>query len=154
MMSFDIEESARVEIADSLAVLLADSYTLYLKTQNYHWNVTGPMFPGLHTMFEVEYLELRDAVDVIAERIRALGRPAPASFKAFGDLTSIAEADKVPDALDMVRNLAAGHETVARSARAVVEKAEPAGDIATADLATGRVEIHEKTAWMLRTTGG
>ncbi|MEX0825668.1 MAG: DNA starvation/stationary phase protection protein [Acidimicrobiia bacterium] len=153
-MSFDIEEGARIEIADALSVLLADSYTLYLKTQNYHWNVTGPMFPALHAMFETEYLELRDAVDVIAERIRALGRPAPASYKAFGELTSIEEAEKIPEALDMVRDLAAGHETVARTARAVVDRAEPAGDIATVDLATGRVEIHEKTAWMLRTTGG
>jgi starvation-inducible DNA-binding protein len=153
-MSFDIEEGARIEIADALSVLLADSYTLYLKTQNYHWNVTGPMFPGLHAMFETEYLELRDAVDVIAERIRALGRPAPASYKAFGELTSVEEAEQIPEALDMVRDLAAGHETVARTARAVVDRAEPAGDIATVDLATGRVEIHEKTAWMLRTTGG
>lgn len=153
-MSFDIEEGARIEIADALSVLLADSYTLYLKTQNYHWNVTGPMFPALHAMFETEYLELRDAVDVIAERIRALGRPAPASYEAFGELTSIEEAEKIPEALDMVRDLAAGHETVARTARAVVDTAEPAGDIATVDLATGRVEIHEKTAWMLRTTGG
>lgn len=153
-MSFEIDESARTEIGDSLSVLLADSYTLYLKTQNYHWNVTGPMFPGLHAMFEAEYLELRDAVDLIAERIRALGRPAPATYKAFGTLTSIVEAEDVPEALDMVRDLALGHETVARTARAVVEKAEPAGDIATVDLATGRVELHEKTAWMLRTTGG
>ena len=153
-MSFDIEEGARIEIADALSVLLADSYTLYLKTQNYHWNVTGPMFPALHAMFETEYLELRDAVDVIAERIRALGRPAPASYKAYGELTSIEEAEQIPDALDMVRDLAAGHETVARTARAAVDRAEPAGDIATVDLATGRVEVHEKTAWMLRTTGG
>jgi starvation-inducible DNA-binding protein len=147
-----LDETARGKVADELAGLLADTYTLYLKTHNYHWNVTGPMFPALHTMFEVQYLELRDAVDVIAERIRAIGRPAPGTSRAFAALTSIKEEDAVPEALEMVRDLVAGHETVAGTARDVVSTAIAGGDVATADLATRRVDIHEKTAWMLRAT--
>lgn len=148
------DSKAREGIADALSTLLADSYTLYLKTQNYHWNVEGPQFHALHTMFEEQYIELRDAVDRIAERIRALGFPAPGSYRAFADRTSIGEADDgIASAGDMVRSLAEGHETLAATARAAVDAAEEADDVATADLATNRVEIHEKTAWMLRAMG-
>ena len=147
-----IEEKARSNIADELAGLLGDTYTLYVKTQGYHWNVTGPMFRSLHLMFEEEYLELRDAVDVIAERIRALGHPAPGSFAQFGKLSTVAEDQTVPEALEMVRSLAKGHEAAARRARRVVAEAEKGGDAASADLATTRIELHEKTAWMLRST--
>ena len=147
-----IEDAARAEISEHLSRLLADSYLLYLKTQNYHWNVTGPMFRSLHLMFEEQYLELRDAVDVIAERIRALGHPAPGSFAAFAKIATVKESEGTPDAMDMVRDLAAGHEAAARTARTVVGSAEEAGDVASADMATGRIEIHEKTAWMLRAT--
>ncbi|MEX2323681.1 MAG: DNA starvation/stationary phase protection protein [Acidimicrobiia bacterium] len=142
---------ARAGIAAALSTLLADSYTLYLKTQNYHWNVEGPQFHALHNMFEEQYVELREAVDRIAERIRALGFLAPGSFASFAELTSIGEAtDGITPAGDMVRTLAEGHETLAETARTAVEEAEKAVDVATADLATNRVEIHEKTAWMLR----
>jgi starvation-inducible DNA-binding protein len=151
-MTTAVDEESRAEIAGALSRLLADTYTLYLKTQGDHWNVTGPMFPGLHAMFETQYIELRDAVDLIAERIRALGHPAPAGFTAYGKLSSIAEGEAGLEALDMVRDLAAGHETAAQTARDVVAGAEKADDIATADLATTRVEVHEKTAWMLRAT--
>jgi starvation-inducible DNA-binding protein len=142
---------ARAGIAAALSTLLADSYTLYLKTQNYHWNVEGPQFHSLHTMFEAQYVELREAVDRIAERLRALGFPAPGSYAAYAALTSIGEAaEGITPADDMVRTLAEGHETLAATARAAVEEADKANDVATADLATNRVEIHEKTAWMLR----
>jgi starvation-inducible DNA-binding protein len=147
-----IDEEARTKICGILERLLADTYTLYLKSQNYHWNVTGPMFRSLHLMFEEHYMELRDAVDEIAERIRALGFTAPASYAEFSRLTEIPEGDSSADALAMVRSLAEGHEATARTARAVVEAAEAAGDVATADLATVRIETHEKTAWMLRAT--
>ncbi len=147
-----IDAKAREAISKELSRLLADSYTLYLKTQNYHWNVTGPMFRSLHLMFEEQYIELRDAVDGIAERIRALGYPAPGSFKEFAALGSGAEEEGTPEAMEMVRRLAAGHEATARTARDVVKIAEPAGDVATVDLATVRIETHEKTAWMLRAT--
>jgi starvation-inducible DNA-binding protein len=145
-----IDPTARKEVSDHLAHLLADSYLLYLKTQNYHWNVTGPMFRTLHLMFEEQYLELRDAVDVIAERIRALGHPAPGSFAEFSSLATVKESDGIPEAMEMVRDLAAGHEAAARTARKVVALAEAAEDVASADLATERIETHEKTAWMLR----
>jgi starvation-inducible DNA-binding protein len=146
----EIDETGRAAIAESLSRLLADTYTLYLKTQNYHWNVEGPQFHALHTMFEEQYVELRDAVDRIAERIRALGFPAPGSYAEYSKLTSIEEAEPgIADSIDMVRALAAGHETLAGSARATVDVSEEAGDVATADLATNRVEVHEKTAWML-----
>lgn len=150
----EIDDSAREGIADALSRLLADTYTLYLKTQNYHWNVEGPQFHALHTMFEAQYIELRTAVDRIAERIRALGHPAPGSYAEYADLTKIAEAAPgIADASDMVDALASGHETLAGTARAAVATAEEADDVATADLATNRVEVHEKTAWMLRAMG-
>jgi len=147
-----IEDAARKDIADGLGRLLADSYSLYLKSHNYHWNVTGPMFRSLHLMFEEHYIELADAVDVVAERIRALGFPAPATFSEYRDLSSVEATEGVPAAMDMVRDLVVGHETVARTAREVVAIAENGGDVATADLATARVEVHDKTAWMLRAT--
>jgi starvation-inducible DNA-binding protein len=145
-----ITEDARTEIAAGLSRLMADTYTLYLTTHGYHWNVTGPLFHSLHQMFEDEYLELWAAVDVIAERIRALDSLAPGSSTEIAALTSVEEGGGSPEALEMVARLVAGHETVIRTAREVVETAEKGGDVATADLATGRIEIHEKTAWMLR----
>ena len=147
-----IEDAARKDIADGLARLLADSYSLYLKSHNYHWNVTGPMFRSLHLMFEEHYLELADAVDVVAERIRALGFPAPATFSEYRNLSSVEATEGVPEAMDMVRALMVGDETVARIAREVVAIADNGGDVATADLATARIEVHDKTAWMLRAT--
>ena len=151
-INIGIADADREKISQGLERLLADTHTLYLKTHNYHWNVTGPMFNTLHLMFETHYLELRDAVDVIAERIRALGFFAPATYSAFARLSSIKEEDAIPAAMQMVRNLAEGHETVARTCREVVALAEAGGDVATADLATQRIELHEKTAWMLRAT--
>lgn len=145
-----IEEAHRVAIVAGLSRLLADSYTLYLKTHNFHWNVTGPMFSTLHQMFEVHYNELALAVDEIAERIRALGAPAPGSYSAFARLTSVPEAEGRVAATDMVRALVADHETVVRTARAVFAAAGEASDEATADLLTQRLQVHEKTAWMLR----
>lgn len=147
-----LSDTTRKELADGLARLLADTYTLYLKTHGYHWNVTGPMFRSLHLMFEEEYMELRDAVDVIAERIRALGYEAPGSYAELAKLSSVADEAGSPEAMDMVRRLVEGHETVIRTGREVVASAEAAGDVATADLATQRIDIHEKTAWMLRAT--
>ena len=140
----------RVSIADDLSRLLADTYTLYLKTHNFHWNVTGPMFQTLHTMFEEEYTELWTALDEIAERIRSLGQPAPGSYKAFSKLTSIEEEDGVPEAKEMIRQLVAGHEAVAKTARSIFPAAEEGQDEVTADLLTQRMQVHEKTAWMLR----
>lgn len=151
-INIGITDEARKTITTNLSRLLADTYALYLKSQNYHWNVTGPMFTALHQMFETHYMELRDAVDAIAERIRSLGYPAPASFSEFTQLTGIPEGNSASDAMTMVRDLATGHEACARTARTAVEAAEAAGDVATADLATVRVDIHEKTAWMLRAT--
>jgi starvation-inducible DNA-binding protein len=147
-----IPEQERVAVAEGLSRLLADSYTLYLKTHNYHWNVTGPQFNSLHAMFEAQYSELALAVDEIAERIRALGLAAPGSYKVFSELTSIAEEDGVPSAEEMVRNLVIGHETVARTARETFTQAEQANDEPTADLLTQRMQLHEKTAWMLRSS--
>ena len=146
-----ISEEDRLAIADALSQLLADSYTLYLKTHNYHWNVTGPQFGELHTMFEGQYTDLATAVDEIAERIRALGHIAPGSYAQFGARTTVSEAQsgKVP-AMEMVRDLAISHETVARAAAMVVEVATAANDDPTQGLATDRRQIHEKTAWMLR----
>jgi starvation-inducible DNA-binding protein len=140
----------RAEIADGLGRLLADSYTLYLKTHNYHWNVTGPQFNTLHLMFEEQYTELALAVDEIAERIRALGHPAPATYAAFSRLTSIPEEEGVPGASDMIRHLVQGQESVVRTARSIFPIVEAAGDEPTADLLTQRMQVHEKTAWMLR----
>jgi len=147
-----LDETARKGIADGLAKLLADTYALYLKTHGYHWNVAGPMFRSLHLMFEEQYMELRDAVDEIAERILALGYPAPASYAELGRLASVPDDPTVPEAMEMVRRLVDGHETVIRTARDVVRAAEASEDVATADLATVRIETHEKTAWMLRAT--
>ena len=140
----------RREIAGGLSRLLADSYTLYLITHNFHWNVTGPMFQTQHLMFETQYNELALAVDLIAERIRALGAPAPGSYRQFAELSSIPEADGVPKATDMIRELVEGQEAVVRTARQVFEIAERANDQPTADLLTQRMQLHEKTAWMLR----
>ncbi len=140
----------REKIVAGLSKVLADTYTLYLKTHNFHWNVEGPMFNTLHLMFEQHYTEAALAVDLVAERIRALGFPAPATYKEFSKLTSIEETEGVPDALDMVRLLVSGHEAVARTARAAFPSAEKASDESTCDLLTQRLQIHEKTAWMLR----
>jgi starvation-inducible DNA-binding protein len=145
-----IKEKDRKELAKGLSALLADSYTLYLKTHNFHWNVTGPMFQTLHLMFEQQYNELALAVDTIAERIRSLGYPAPASYSAYARLSTVTDTDGVPAATDMVRLLVADHETVVRTARKVLSQAEEAHDQATADVATERLQVHEKTAWMLR----
>jgi starvation-inducible DNA-binding protein len=145
-----IEAAKRQEIANGLSRVLADSYTLYLKTHNFHWNVTGPMFQTLHLMFEVHYNELALAVDLVAERIRALGFPAPGTYKQFGELSAIKEESGVPKAQDMIRLLVEGHETVARTAREVFKIAESVSDQPTCDLLTQRMQVHEKTAWMLR----
>ena len=145
-----ITEQDRKAIADGLSRLLADTYTLYLKTHNFHWNVTGPMFQTLHLMFETQYNELALAVDQIAERIRALGYPAPGTYGAYAKLSSIEEEDGVPRAQDMIRLLVEGQEAVVRTARSVFPSAEKANDEPTADLLTQRMQIHEKTAWMLR----
>ncbi|NMF84331.1 Dps family protein [Nodosilinea sp. P-1105] len=145
-----IDEKDRQAIADGLSKLLADTYTLYLKTHNFHWNVTGPMFQTLHLMFEEQYNELALAVDQIAERIRALGFPAPGTYKAFGKLSSIQEDDGVPVAEDMIRQLVEGQEAVVRTARSVFPAVDKAHDEPTADLLTQRMQVHEKTAWMLR----
>mgnify|MGYP001380895855 CR=1 FL=1 len=153
-VNIGIPEKERNEIAKGLSKVLADSYTLYLKTHNYHWNVTGPMFQTLHAMFEEHYTELATAVDDIAERIRALGVLAPGSYKAFSDLTSIEEVDQVPEALDMVRDLVKSHETLIRTARSVLPTAGEVNDEATVDLLTQRIQLHEKTAWMLRSLLG
>ncbi|MYA14721.1 MAG: DNA starvation/stationary phase protection protein [Acidimicrobiaceae bacterium] len=145
-----IDEADRIAIAEGLSRLLADSYTLYLKTHNYHWNVVGPMFNTLHLMFEEQYTELALAVDQIAERIRALGEPAPGSYREFASLSSVSEEDDQPDANEMIRRLVAGQEAVVRTARSVFAATEQAGDEASADLLTQRMQVHEKTAWMLR----
>jgi starvation-inducible DNA-binding protein len=133
-----------------LSRVLADTYTLYLKTHNFHWNVEGPMFNTLHLMFMDQYTELWNALDAIAERIRSLGFPAPGTYLEFSKLSSIEETEGVPEAMDMVRLLVAGHEAVARTVREVFSAAEKAGDESTCDLFTQRLQIHEKTAWMLR----
>ena len=151
--AIDIGISAkdRAAIADGLSRLLADTYTLYLTTHNFHWNVTGPMFNTLHVMFMGQYTELWNAVDPIAERIRSLGHPAPGSYAAFGRLSSLPDAPETPPkALEMVRVLVAGHEAVARTARKLFPLADKAGDEPTADLLTQRLTVHEQTAWMLR----
>jgi len=146
-----IEQEDRRKIADGLSRLLADTYTLYLKTHNFHWNVEGPMFNTLHLMFEQQYTELATAVDLIAERIRALGFPAPGSYSSFARLATVKEApEKVPDAPEMIRQLAKDQEQVAKTAREVFPIVEKASDEPSADLLTQRMQIHEKTAWMLR----
>ncbi len=149
-INIGISEKHRVKIAEGLSKLLADTYSLYLKTHNFHWNVEGPMFNTLHVMFMDQYTELWTALDAIAERIRSLGYPAPGTYREFSRLTSIQETDGVPDALEMVRLLVEGHEAVARTARAAFPAADKGGDESTADLLTQRLQVHEKTAWMLR----
>lgn len=145
-----IAEKDRKEIADGLSKVLADTYSLYLKTHYFHWNVTGPMFQTLHLMFETQYNELALAVDLIAERIRALGFPAPGTYSEFGRLTAIPEEPGVPPAQDMIKKLVQGHETVVRTARSMWSAADKAQDQPTLDLLTQRMQLHEKTAWMLR----
>ena len=145
-----INEQDRKTIAEGLSRLLADSYTLYLKTHNYHWNVTGPQFNTLHTMFEAQYTELATAVDEIAERIRALGITAPGSYREFAELTSVEESVGGESADEMIRQLVAGQETIVRTARGAFPAADEANDEPSADLLTQRMQIHEKNAWMLR----
>lgn len=145
-----IPEEKREKIAQGLSRLLADSFTLYLMTHNFHWNVTGPMFNALHQMFMQQYTEQWNALDEIAERIRALGFPAPGTYREYIDLASIKEVDGVPKAMDMVRHLVAAQEATARTAREVFPLSEDANDQPTADLLTQRLNVHEKTAWMLR----
>ena len=150
-INIGISEKDRAAIAAGLSKLLADTYTLYLTTHNFHWNVTGPMFNTLHAMFMAQYTELWNAVDPIAERIRSLGHPAPGSYAQFGKLSSLKDAPlDPPKAMQMVRILVEGHEAVARTARAVFPLADKAGDEPTADLLTQRLTVHEQTAWMLR----
>ena len=150
-INIGISEKDRAAIAGGLAKLLADTYTLYLTTHNFHWNVTGPMFNTLHAMFMAQYTELWNAVDPVAERIRSLGHPAPGSYAQFGALASIPDAPATPPkALAMVKILVEGHEAVARTARSIFPLADKAGDEPTADLLTQRLTVHEQTAWMLR----
>ena len=149
-INIGINEQNRQDIAQGLSKLLADTYTLYLKTHNFHWNVTGPMFQTLHLMFETQYTELALAVDLIAERIRSLGVYAPGTYKQFASLSSIKEEDGIPKAQDMIRLLVEGQEAVVRTARSLYAVVEKANDEATADLLTQRIQLHEKTAWMLR----
>ena len=150
VINIGINDKDRKKIADGLSKLLADTYTLYLKTHNFHWNVTGPMFNTLHLMFEGQYTELSLAVDLIAERIRALGYPAPGSYTAFAKLSTIAEAVGVPTATEMIQQLVEGQESVTRTARSIFPVVDAASDEPTADLLTQRMQLHEKNAWMLR----
>ncbi|BCM24786.1 Dps family protein [Methyloradius palustris] len=149
-MDIGISQKDRKKIAEGLSGFLADTYTLYLKTHYFHWNVTGPQFRTLHLMFEEQYNELWLATDLIAERIRSLDFVAPGTYKDFSKLTSIKETDGVPDAHDMIKELIDGHETVVRTARKLIPIADAATDEVTTDLATQRLQVHEKTAWMLR----
>ncbi|MBN3944153.1 MAG: Dps family protein [Nostoc sp.] len=149
-VNIGIDEVSRAKIADGLSHLLADTYTLYLKTHNFHWNVTGPMFQTLHLMFETQYTELALAVDLIAERIRALGYPAPGTYSEYAKLSSIPETPGVPKAVEMIQELVEGQEAVVRTARSIFPVIEEVNDEPTADLLTQRMQVHEKTAWMLR----
>jgi starvation-inducible DNA-binding protein len=149
-VNIGIDETSRAKIADGLSSLLADTYTLYLKTHNFHWNVTGPMFQTLHLMFETQYTELALAVDLIAERIRALGYPAPGTYSEYAKLSSIPETSGVPKAKEMISLLVEGQEAVVRTARSIFPLLEEVNDEPTADLLTQRMQVHEKTAWMLR----
>ena len=149
-INIGISDKQRENIAKGLSKVLADTYTLYLKTHNYHWNVTGPQFNALHSMFEVQYTELATAVDEIAERIRALGHLAPGSYKEYAALTSIENGDSKKSADDMIRDLVKGQEAVVRTCRETFPLAEEASDEPTCDLLTVRMQTHEKTAWMLR----
>ena len=151
-LDIGIGKDERKKIVAGLSALLADSYSLYLMTHNFHWNVTGPQFNSLHLMFMNQYTEQWAALDLIAERIRALGHPAPGTYREFAKLTSIKEVQGVPDADDMVRHLVAAQEATARTARKLFAVANDANDQPTADLLTQRLEVHEKTAWMLRST--
>jgi len=144
------KSSDRKDVAEALSHLLADTYTLYTKTHGFHWNVTGPMFTTLHTLFEVEYTELALAVDEIAERIRSVGEVAPGSYSQFTKLASIKEAKGVPKAEDMVRELVDDQQLVVKAAQKVIAAAEAAGDNASGDLGVRRIDVHEKNAWMLR----
>ncbi len=149
-MDIGISEEDRIAIATGLKALLADSYTLYLQTHNFHWNVTGPQFRELHLMFEEHYTELATAVDEVAERIRTLGIAAPGTYKAFAELSSIEEVEGVPAASEMVERLTSGHEQIVKTSRAVLAKAQEADDESTASLVSDRMRVLEKTAWMLR----
>ena len=149
-INIGINESDRAKIVDGLSALLADSFTLYMMTHNFHWNVTGPQFNSLHLMFMGQYTEQWNALDIVAERIRALGYPAPGTYKEFVKLASIKEVDGAPKSDEMIRHLVAAQEATARTARKLFPVVEAAGDQPTADLLTQRLEIHEKTAWMLR----
>lgn len=149
-INIGIAENQRQQIADGLSRLLADTYTVYLKTHNFHWNVTGPMFNTLHQMFEEQYNELAIAVDDIAERIRALGFPAPATYSKYAQLTSIREPEELLNAQEMIRQLVKDQETIVCTARSIFPVADEANDEPTADLLTQRMQLHEKNAWMLR----
>jgi starvation-inducible DNA-binding protein len=149
-INIGIEEIDRKKIAGGLSSLLADSYTLYLKTHNFHWNVTGPNFSTLHAMFMTQYTDLATAVDLIAERIRALGFPAPATYAEFSELAAIREHRGVPHAREMIAALLDGQEAVIRTARKLIPLVNEFHDLTTADLLTQRMQIHEKNAWMLR----
>jgi starvation-inducible DNA-binding protein len=149
-MDIGIDVKQREQIARGLSALLADSYTLYLMTHNFHWNVTGPQFNSLHQMFMGQYTEQWNALDIIAERIRALGFPAPGTYKEYVKLASIKEVEGVPRANDMVRHLVAAQEATARTARKLFSVVDAANDQPTADVLTQRIDVHEKTAWMLR----
>lgn len=149
-INIGIGDKDREKIAKGLSGLLADSYTLYLMTHNFHWNVTGPEFNSLHLMFMAQYTEQWNALDIIAERIRALGHPAPGTYREFVKLASIKEVEGVPRAMDMVRHLVAAQEATARTARNLFPLVDAANDQPTADVLTQRLEVHEKTAWMLR----
>ena len=149
-INIGIDESCRKEIVFGLSKFLADTYSLYLKTHNFHWNVTGPMFNTLHLMFMDQYTELWNAVDLVAERIRSLGELAPGSYTEFAKLTAIKESTGALSAEQMIEQLLEGHETVARTARSVFPIAEKGDDEGTLDLLTQRIQLHEKTAWMLR----
>ena len=149
-MDIGISEINRKAVADGLSKLLADSYTLYLKTHNFHWNVEGPMFQTLHLMFMGQYTEMWNALDLIAERIRALGHYAPGTYSEFISLSSIKESKSVPKANKMIEELIQGHEAVIKTTRAIFDAAEKAKDQTTMDVLTQRLDIHEKTAWMLR----
>jgi starvation-inducible DNA-binding protein len=149
-VNLGISEQSRKTIVKGLSTILADTYTLYVKTHKYHWNVTGPLFSELHKTFEEQYVQLQDAVDSLAERIRALGEFAPGSFLEFQELATIKEDRGVPPAMEMVKHLLADHETVTRVIRAALPETDKAEDDATNDLLTGRLREHEKTAWMLR----
>jgi starvation-inducible DNA-binding protein len=149
-LNIGIAEKDRKQIAEALSKALADSFTLYMKTHSFHWYVTGPMFQTLHVMFMDQYTELWNALDLIAERIRALGYPAPGSFKSFAKLSAVKEEEGVPAAKDMIKQLVDGQETVVRTLRAAFKIADAADDQPSADLLTQRMDIHEKNAWMLR----